>query len=349
MDRTGKTNPGVLCRGIADENTSGSVATCIRHSASGLISDSFSRWSSTAIFSSNCFSEEGSKRGSVFASTDSSELDASSEFQSSQYSSIHVDQQRGLDGTREQEISQSWKTRRNNNPCQSAFEEFIFQESPPPQFQKEMYPLLESQVNTSGHDSSKLWEREVNPEERASSEFTSVWSYNCTPPAPDIYSDGAAVVAMLCDPEFSPGGDLESLARCPIEGFEDMRDRLSLVWPLADLREPFTAFDLSTVHFDSNANNAKLPIAAGRTSQGTPWMEPKRFCDMMTEGGKLLSWLKNFKSYQDEVWGPISYPAPRTREVKEAQGNGQKTVRKLGAIQRLGMIVRHINRTVTRK
>lgn len=342
--------PEAVCPRTANENTSGSIATRIRHSASRLISNSFSRLSpSSEISSLASFSEEASKEGSVFASTNSSELGSSSVLQSSQYSSNHGFQQHGPNITPELETFQPWKNRGNNHSFQSAFEEFMSQEAPRPQLQQDLHAIMESQLNTSDYDANKLWVRNGKTRTAAPPEIASVWSRQTTRPAPGIYLDGAAVVAILRDPEFSPDGDLEHLNRRPTEDFEEEDNDMPRVCPLTDLRERSTVFASRTVNLDSSVSNEKLSITIGGVSQETIPIEPHRSCDLMTADCKLLSWLKSFKSYQDEVWGDMSYLARESHEEKAAQGNIQETVRKHGASERLAMIVRHVNHTIQRK
>lgn len=353
MDQIGGSSAGkpeAVCPRSANENTSGSIAICIRHSTSTLINNSFSRLSpSSAISSLACFSKEASKEGSVFASTNSSELGSSSVLQSSHYSSKHGFQQHGPNITPELETFQSWKNRGNKHSFQSAFEEFMSQEAPRPQRQQDLHAVMESQLNTSDYNGNKLWVRNGKTRAAAPPEIAPVWSRDTTRPAHGIYLDGAAVVAILRDPEFSPDGDLEHLNRRPTEDFEEEDNDMRRVCPLADLRERSTVFAPRIVNLDSSVNNKKLSITIGGVSQKTIPIEPHRSCDLMTADFKLLSWLKNLKSYQDDVWGDLSFAARKSREEKAAQENVQERARKHGASKRLAMIVRHINHTIKQK
>lgn len=352
MDQIGKSSPRrpeVVCPRSANEKASGSITTRIRHSASGLISNPFSRPSPSSVVSSlPCFPDEGSKGESIFVSTNSSGLGSSSMHQSSRYSSIYFDQQRGRNVKTELQTSQSRKNCGNNKTCQSAFEEFMFQEAPCLQLQHDLNALSEIQGNISYHDPKKLWVRDGKSCGAAPPKLASVWSQDTIRAAPDIYLDGAAVVAILCDPEFSPDGGLEHLTRCPTEDIEEIRDDMLQVCPLADLQESSTVPASSTVDLDSNVNE-KLSIAMGGVSQETIWIEPIRSCDPMAADGELHFWLKNFKNYQDEVWGNMSYPALKPREEKVGRGHGHETVWKHIATKRLAMIVGHINLTIKRR
>lgn len=353
MDRIGESSvgrPELVCPGRANENTSGSITTRIRNSAYRLISSSFPRPSpSSAISSLACFSEEGSKGGSVFASTNSSELGSSSVLQSFQHSSNCVNQQRGPIMPTEPVTSQSWKNCASNKSCQSAFEEFMSEQAPRPQLQQDLYTMSESQFNTSYHDLNRLWMSDSRTCGALPRELASVWSRDVIRPAPGIYFDGAGVVAMLCDPEFSPDGDLEYLTQSGTEDSEEIHDGMPGVCPLANLHDLSTASTSSTVDPDFNVINENLSIAIGGISRKMNLIEPDRAYDLMTADGKLLSWLKNFKSYQDEVWGDMSYPPRKFREEKAPQGNGLEIVSKQGAAKRLAMVVRHINHTINRK
>lgn len=330
IDESSTGKPGVVCPDIANEHP---IASRIRHSASGLISNSFSKPSpSFAISSLACMSEDGSKGGSAFASTISSEIASSSLHQSSQYSSIHCDQQRGPNAATGLEGSQLWKTGGDNNSCQSAFEEFTSQEGPLPQLQDDLYAFSESQVNICYHSSNKLWVRDGETCGAAPPELSSVWSRDSTRPAPCIYLDGAAVVAILRDPEFSPDGDPANLTRCPTNDSKEVQEAIPQMCSLVDL--------------DYDCNNEKLSIATGRVLQETIGIEPDKSCELMKEDSKLLSWLKNFKSYQDEVWGNTLYLAHGSHREKATQGNGDESVITHGTAERLEMIVRHIHHAI---
>lgn len=353
MDQIGESSAGrpeLVCPGSADESTSGSITTRIRNSAHRLISSSFSRPSpSSAISSLASFSEERSKGGSLFASTNSSDIDSSSVLQSSQYSSIRVNQQHGPNWPTEMVTSQSWKNSASNKSAESTFEEFMSEQAPRPQLQQDLYTMSESQVNTSHHDLNRLWVSDSRTCSAVPPELASVWSRDIIRPALGICLDGAPVVAMLCDTEFSPDGDLEYLTRCVTEDSEEIHDGMPGVFPLANLHDLSTASTSSTVDPDSNVSNEKLSIAIGGTSREINLIEANRAYDLMPADGKLLSWLKNFKSYQDEVWGDMSYLPRKFREEKAPQGNGLEIVSKQGAAKRLAMVVRHINHTSNRK
>lgn len=349
MDQVGERNlgrPNLDYRDNTNENTCGSIATRIRHSASGLISNSFSRPGPSSVISSLAsFSGEGSKGGSVFASTVSSELGSSSALQSSQYSSIHTNQPSGLNAATELETLQSWKIHGNNNSCQSGFEESLSQEAP--RMPQRQQGFSESNLHTSYHDSNKRRERDGKSYSAVPPEVASLWSYDTIRPTSGRHLDGAAVVAILRDPEFSPDGDLEHLT-LSTEDFETSGDYVPRVCPLPDLK-PSTLCAPSTVTIDTSFTNEKLSIASGGVLKDTVLTEPDRSYHPTTADRKLLSWLKNFKSYQDEVWGNMSNPARISREESAAQRNGPKSVRKQCAAKRLAMILRHVDQTIKRK
>lgn len=337
----------MICPGGANENTSGSMATRIRPFASKLIARPFSRPGPPSTVSSLAdFFGEGSKGGSVSASTNPSELRSSSLLQYSQHSSVHFDHQRGPEGPMERETSQLWKICGDNASCQSSFERFTSREAPRPQLQQEIYTSSESQIQTSYHDSNQSWVRDGEPCHAASPQLPSVRFSDTIRTAADIYPDGAVVVSILCDHEFSPDGDIEHLVR-PTEDSKVLHDDMPKVCQLVDLLEP--TFASSTAKFVSNVGNEQFSTSTGGVSQETIWMEPIESCDPMTADDKLFSWLKNFKSYQDDVWGNMSYPARKSRVGKAAQKNDPKTAGKTGAVKRLAMIVRHINHTIIRK
>ncbi|MCJ1263681.1 hypothetical protein MMC22_003551 [Lobaria immixta] len=347
MDQIGESSPGkpgVVCPGIANEHP---IASRIRHSASGLISNAFSKPSpSFATSSLACISGEGSKGGSAFASTNSSELASSSVHQSSQYSSMHGDQDRGPNVATDLEGSQLWRAGGDNNSCQSAFEDFTSQEGPLPQLQQDLYALSESQVNIGYHSSNKLWVRDGETCGAAPPELSSIWSRDSTRPAPCIHLDGAAVVAILCDPEFSPDEDHANLVRCPTNDSKEIHEDIPQMCSFVDLHEPSTVSSSRIANLDYDFSNEKLSIATGRVSQEIIGIEPNKSCDLMKEDRKLLPWLKNFKNYQDEVWGNMLYPAHGSYREKVAQGNGHESVITHGTAERLEMIVRHIHHAI---
>ncbi|MCJ1429645.1 hypothetical protein MMC29_007560 [Sticta canariensis] len=341
--------PKLDYRDNTNENTCGSIATRIRHSSSGLISNSFSRPGPSSVISSLAsFSGEGSKGGSVFASTVSSELASSSALQSSQYSSFHTNQPNSLNAATELENVQSWKIHGNNNSCQSAFEESLSQETPRMhQRQQGFYTFSESNLNTSYHNSNKLRQRDGKSCNAVPPELASIWSSVTIRPTSGRHLDGAAVVAILRDPEFSPVGDLEHLT-LSTEDFETSGDDVPRVCPLPGLK-PSTLCAPSSVTIDTSFSNDKSSIASGGVLKDTVWAEPDRSYHPTTADGELLSWLKNFKSYQDEVWGNMSNPAGISREKSAAQRNGPEIVRKQCAAKRLAMILRHVDQTIKRK
>ncbi|MCJ1469384.1 hypothetical protein MMC07_008017 [Pseudocyphellaria aurata] len=246
----------------------------------------------------------------------------------------------------ERETPQLWKKCGENASCQSSFVRFMSQEAPRPQPQQDMYTSAESQIQTSYHDLNKSWVKDSELYHSTLPQLQSVRFSDNIRTAPDIYLDGAAVVSILCDHDFPSDEDIEHLIR-PTEGSEELHN--STVCQLADLLKPSTTFASSTAKSDTNVTNEQLSTSTSEVSQETIWMESNKSCDAMTADGKLLFWLKNFKSYQDDVWGNMSYPVGKSHVEKAVQKNDPKTAGTNGAAKRLAMIVRHINHTIIPK
>ena len=348
IDEGDLARPKLDYRDSTNENTCGSIAKRIRHSASGLISNSFSRPGPSSVISSLAsFSGEGSKGRSIFASTVSSELGSSSAHQSSQYPSIDTNQPSGPNAAAELETLQSWKIHGNTNSCQFALKESWSEEVPRmPQLQQELYTSSESNLNRSYHDSNKLRERDGKSRKAVRTEIASLWSYDIIRLTPGRHRDGAAVVAILCDPEFYPDGDIEHQT-ISTEDLGIRGDDVPRVCSLPDLK-PLTLSAPSTVPLDTGFNE-ELSNASGGILKDTVWPEPDRSYHPTTADGNLVSWLKNLKSYQEEVWGNMSNPARISQEESAAQRNGPESVRKQCAAKRLAMVLRHVDQINKRK
>ena len=329
------------------KNVSKSIMGQIAVSASGLVGNSFLRPSPNAAISSLAsIAGYGNKGGSASASSGPSGLGSSPGFRSSQCFSIHDVQH---DHHHIAELQPSWPRNYNSlsnggqfcfEECVSGHEDFHLQPD------RSRYASTDTQFDHSYHELSNPSVKDRLKYSLEHPKSQSIRTQDTIRPPASVCVDGAAVVALLSDPEFSPVGDLECLAMLPTGQIGEINDTKPPMHPLVDLHEKQAAFLLDNMpqHFHIGF---KYPSTS---TNDISREENRRESDSYGQGadGSILrSWLHNLKTYQDEIWGYIS-PTTRRAGAKEketAEAGSNEALRNQSAIKRLTMILAHINPT----
>lgn len=157
--------------------------------------------------------------------------------------------------------------------------------------------------------------------------------------------DGAAVVSLLSGPDFSVdedsadfwGFETENLATCDDKNLEMEAlaaaplDQVSAVNPLdllPDFRRP-----------QNNATTTRLASLTATTSD-FPESYVYDKTQVQLHGGDLQPWLDMLNKYQDEVWG---YMLPLVQEAREeAKASKERIPEDQPATRRLRMLLKHL-------
>lgn len=157
-----------------------------------------------------------------------------------------------------------------------------------------------------------------------------------TLPRFDTQADGAAVVTLLADPAFSPGLDIDYLSPSwmvlSVSESRDFIRRVRMNQHVDEPSEPPTANPSSAVEEPSqvNAGEETQLDIAARFQAESIW---------------LPTWLETYDRYQEDVWAPPAAGEFSVHKMKRAEGKSDREIvkKKNPAIGRLAMVLRHFN------
>lgn len=343
----------------SNQSMSKSIAKRIRESACELVGNSVWRPSTnTAISSLATIVENRGKGQFASVSTTPSALGSSSGFHSSQSFTVQDEQHHHIRAA-EPESSRLRKNSIESNDRQFCFEEFapgqeLFRPQSQSQFQpkpqRNPYASLDTEFDKSCLESSISCRKDGISYGLGPSELPLKWAQGTPRPSTSIVLDGAAVVALLCDPNFSPEGESDYIATNPPDQFGQLDHEAPRIRPLVDLYD-----EKANLLLDTNGRHYHISCGSLSTTTEVDSCEEnggERGSSHRIPNDTISgSWLDNYKSYQDEVWGYLS-PTIRTdkaenNEMAEVDSTGVLT--KQSIIERLAMIQRHINPTWKRR
>lgn len=321
------------------KNVSKSIVNQIAASASGLIGNSILRPSPYAAISSLAsITGDGNKGTFASASTDPSGLGSSSRLPSSQCFSIH-DEQHDCKRAAEPQCSRLRKDGSHRNDVQFGFEDFAsVYEGFHLQPHRHSYASLDAQLDKPSHCLSNTCTKDGTYYALGPTEIASLWTQGSVRPSTSVCVDGAAVVTLLSDPEFSPVWELEYPVSSPQNPIDEISDETSRFRPLLDSHKKQAVPFLDNMNRHSNIG-LESPSTTTREFLGEENCRDSESYDRDQDDSRLRSWLDKFKTYQDEVWG---YMSPMVRRARAEEGS-YGALTEQTAVQRLAMILRHIN------
>ncbi len=333
----------------AQQGSAGSVAGRIQASASGLVRESILNPSASSITGSLASSTaNASKGGSGSSSAGPSQTTLSSISADAQPSSAH----NSPDSTRESTEWESFRSqprheKSNDTVDKIRFEDFMSQNSglslsETPQWPEiggdvrdiEEKPVLRSHLSRNSVPSGKALQHDISG--HTASKTTGLT---------DSDTDGAAVVALLSDPNLCKDEDPIDSSIFEMENNSNVQPKIlevdaqaatpfnqvSAINPLdllPDFKGPQNDF--------STTRPANLSAATSNLSEG--YMYDKS--QLQLHHGDLQPWLDMLNKYQDEVWGDMLLLVQEARE--EAKAAKEYIPEDQPATRRLRMLLKHL-------
>jgi hypothetical protein len=186
--------------------------------------------------------------------------------------------------------------------------------------------------------------KEGRPTVKSVQAHGSSWCMNAAPPNSHEYSDGADVVSLLINPDFTPQ-TFEYIERDEEPKYEGQRRKNSQA-------ESATSIDLSHT---ATLNHLQLLPSSDRKELATPQRVTHDPANARVYSTQLSSkppstyavlqpWIEIFSSYQDEVWGgPFLWRKEVGAKSLVTRGAAEELDRGGPARSRLAMIRRHLD------
>lgn len=306
---------------IEGADTSDSLAQRIASSASSLLQSSFSQPSAGAVAAAFGSLQSDAGKGSSASSSSATFAETSVHASSSSNHDDPPASSRQLVG---EAFRSKHHERSNTQQAQKEFDDF----SDPQKLghSRELAP--------SPQDSNGPCNETAPPRLEVANEASDSTNRRSSDQRTQIRgSDGSAVVALLSDPSCSADQELSSS------------------WERGDAPVDLQNGQLPRVLDLDKASGSQLevnpldliPDFEGQLSSETTEIERNALL-MRTDSS--TPWYDILNIYHDEVWGdklPLVQQA--RKELKEAEGSGQGNIDELPAVRRLGMLIRHLERS----